>query len=57
MARTALLAAHRKRSGDKPITRLERWATDLQQQRHHNIATVALANKMARIIWAVWTRG
>jgi transposase len=56
-ARAALLAAHRKRSGDKPLTRLERWATDLQQQRHHNIATVALANKMARIIWAVWTRG
>lgn len=56
-ARAALLAAHRKRSADQPVTRLQRWATDLQQQRHHNIATVALANKMARITWAVWTRG
>jgi transposase len=56
-ARAALLAAHRKRSADKPVTRLQRWATDLQQQRHHNIATVALANKMARIIWAIWTKG
>lgn len=55
-ARSALLAAHRKRNNDSQTTRLERWATDLQQQKHHNIATVALANKMARIIWAMWTR-
>ena len=55
-ARAALLAAHRKRLNGKPITRLEHWATDLQQQKHHNIATVALANKMARIIWAMWTK-
>ena len=56
-ARAALLAAHRKRANSKPVTRLQQWATDLQQQKHHNIATVALANKMARIIWAMWTKG
>lgn len=56
-ARAALLAAHRKRINGKPVTRLQQWATDLQQQKHHNIATVALANKMARIIWAMWTTG
>lgn len=56
-ARAALLGAHRKRANGKPITRLQQWATDLQQQKHHNIATVALANKMARIIWSMWTKG
>lgn len=55
-ARAALLAAHRKRQNGQEVTRLQRWATDLQQTHHHNIATVALANKMARIIWATWTR-
>ena len=56
-ARAALLGAHRKRSNGKEVTRLQQWATDIQQNKHHNIATVALANKMARIIWAMWTRG
>lgn len=56
-ARSALLGAHRKRVSGKQVSRLQQWATDLQQQKHHNIATVALANKMARIIWAMWTRG
>lgn len=30
------------------------WALDLQQRRGHNKATVALANKLARIVWATW---
>ena len=56
-ARAALLAAKRKASQDRPISRLERWALKTQTRIGHNKATVALANKMARIIWAVWTRG
>ncbi|MFN3239279.1 MAG: IS110 family transposase [Pseudomonadales bacterium] len=56
-ARAALLGAHRKRSNGKEVSRLQQWATDIQQQKHHNIATVALANKMARIVWAMWTKG
>ena len=56
-ARAALLGAHRKRQSGQEVTRLQRWATDLQQTHHHNVATVALANKMARIIWAAWTKG
>ena len=55
-ARSALLAAHRKRNNGSDTTRLERWACDLQRDKHHNVATVALANKVARIIWAMWTR-
>jgi transposase len=35
--------------------RLQRWALHLQRLRGHNKAAVALANKLARIAWAVWT--
>ena len=55
-ARAALLAAKRKRKHDKPITRLEQWALNTEARVGHNKATVAMANKMARILWAVWTR-
>ena len=55
-ARSALLAAARARASDKPLTHLQRWALDTQQRVGHNKATVALANKMARIVWAVWTQ-
>ena len=55
-ARSALLAAARAQANDRPLTRLQRWALDTQQRIGHNKATVALANKMARIVWAVWTQ-
>jgi transposase len=31
------------------------WVHDLVQRRNHNIAAVALANKIARTVWALWT--
>ena len=55
-ARAALMAARRKAANDRRLTRLETWAVNTQARIGHNKATVALANKMARIIWAVWTR-
>lgn len=55
-ARSALLAAKRTHNADKPLTALQLWALRKQQEIGHNKATVALANKMARILWAVWTR-
>jgi transposase len=36
--------------------RLRAWALRLEQHRGHNKATIALANKLARIVWAVWKR-
>jgi len=36
--------------------RLQRWALTAQQRRGHNVAAVAVANKLARIVWAVWTQ-
>jgi transposase len=34
--------------------RLREWATKVEKARGHNKAAVALANKMARLVWAVW---
>jgi transposase len=54
-ARSALLAATRcaARTPEK-LTRLQQWAVQLSARIGFNKATVALANKMVRISWAVW---
>jgi transposase len=41
--------AHAKHRDD----RLSRWVTGLAKRRHPNIAAVALANKTARMAWAM----
>ena len=38
-------------------TPLGRWAKALMMRTHHNVAVVAFANKLARIVWAVLRRG
>ena len=43
---------HAKRAGQ--ATAFQLWARATQARRGHNVATVAVANKIARIIWAVW---
>jgi transposase len=53
-ARSALLAAHRAQRAGKPLDRLRRWALNCERARGHNKATVALANRLARIVWATW---
>ena len=53
-ARSALLAAHRTLRAGRPLDRLRQWALDCERQRGHNKATVALANRIARIVWATW---
>jgi transposase len=52
-ARSVLLSAHRT----KRPHRLQEWALDLERRRGRNRAAIALANKLARIVWAVATRG
>ena len=37
--------------------RLRTWALQRERLRGHNKAAVALANKLARIVWAVWKHG
>ena len=36
---------------------LARWVDKLKLRRHGNVAAVAMANKLARIAWAVLTKG
>jgi transposase len=49
-ARATLFAAKRLKQPDQ----LRRWALQVERLRGHNKAAIALANKMARIVWAVW---
>jgi transposase len=37
-------------------TALQRWAIETERRRGHNVAAVAVANKLARIVWAVWVQ-
>lgn len=41
----------------KQTSALSAWLEKLAVQKHHNVAIVALANKLARITWAVLARG
>lgn len=52
-ARSVLCHAKRHREPDA----LRAWALRTQERRGHNVAAVALANRLARVVWAVWTRG
>jgi transposase len=49
-ARSALLAAHRAEHPDA----LQAWALRLECRSGHNVATIALANRLARIAWRIW---
>ena len=41
----------------RPLDRLRQWALEVQARSCHNKAAVALANKLARIVWATWRHG
>jgi transposase len=51
--RSVLRAAKSKKRRD----RLHNWALEVEKRRGHNKAAVAVANKLARLLWAVSTRG
>jgi transposase len=53
-ARSALLAAEVRRKSGKQLTHLQAWALERTRTKSTNQAAVALANKLARIVWAVW---
>lgn len=56
-ARSVLQAAlQRHRQDRRPLTRFEDWTLRVAERRGRNRSTIAVANKLARIIWAVWTR-
>ena len=47
-------ARRRARHGGTPLTALQAWAVTVADRRGVCKAAVALANKLARVIWAVW---
>jgi transposase len=57
-----MLLIHGARSVLRHAQRCERpdslrgWALRLQKKRGYNLAAVGLANRLARIVWAVWLR-
>ena len=55
-ARSVLLMAHRRAARGQSLTRLHHWALALRARRGHNKATIAIANKLGRIVWAVWQK-
>jgi len=52
-ARSVLVALSKRKT--PRCDRLSVWALDIQNRRGHNKAAVALANKLARRAWAVWS--
>ena len=52
--RSLLWSAHRRNAKPSP---LQLWELKIHETRGHNKAIVALANKLARTVWAVWKRG
>ncbi len=55
-ARSVLRAATVARRAGRELDRLRAWALQVQARTNHNKATCALANKLARIAWAVWVK-
>jgi transposase len=53
-ARSALNAAAKAQREGRPLDRLRHWALATEHRRGRNKATVAFANKLARVIWATW---
>lgn len=54
-ARSVLYRARQLSKAGKTLTPLQRWACQLEKRVGHNKATCAIANKLIRICWAVWT--
>ena len=56
-ARAVLQAARMKQRRGQALDPLQAWALNLQQRQGHNKAAVALANKLARRLWAIEHHG
>jgi transposase len=54
---TAALKPYRKKNQQGPVCGPYPWAGALLEKKPYRLVTVALANRMARIVWAVLTSG
>ena len=58
LRRLLVVGAHAVlRFSNKAKSAPTRWAAELLSKKHYTVAAVALANKMARVIWAMMMRG
>ncbi|MEW6125403.1 MAG: IS110 family transposase [Pseudomonadota bacterium] len=55
-ARSVLVGAARQRATAQSLSRLHQWAVAVRDRRGHNKATIAVANKLGRVVWAVWAK-
>ena len=55
-ARAVLYSADSARRAGRPLDALREWAMRIRARTGHNKAAVAVANKLARIVWATWYR-
>lgn len=53
-ARSVLVQAQRRRRTGGSLSPLGQWALTVAARAGHNKATIAVANKLARMVWAVW---
>jgi len=53
-SQSARAVVSQARHRDDPVSR---WVTEIAQRSHTNVAAVALANKTARIAWAMLRQG
>ncbi len=55
-ARSAILQAHRQAAKDATqLSNLQHWILRIRERRPFNVATLAVANKLARLIYVMWT--
>ncbi|MBS0377143.1 MAG: IS110 family transposase [Proteobacteria bacterium] len=54
--RAVLWSANCAKRVGRPLTALQAWALRLEARTCHNKAAIGVANKLARIIWATWSR-
>ncbi len=55
-ARSVLVRAKINQKAGIPLNKLQQWGLTLSERVGHNKATCAMANKLARIAWAVWCK-
>lgn len=52
--RSVLYSADAAQSAGRPLDALRAWGMQMRAHGGHNKAAVAIANKLARILWASW---
>jgi len=55
-SRAVIFSANAAQRAGRPVDAFRQWASQLRIRCGHNKAVIAVANKLARIIWATWYR-